>query len=93
MTLVRFDVVYCSLFKCNLRRLTNYPRLSAFLEKVAKIPEARQTGNIERIKRNYYSNYALNSNGIVPPWSRADLARNGLGVSEAIRSSVVGPWL
>jgi glutathionyl-hydroquinone reductase len=66
VTLVRFDVAYHGLFKCNLRRLTDYQRLSAYLMSMLALPGIRETVNIDHIKRGYYSIKALNPNGIVP---------------------------
>jgi putative glutathione S-transferase len=66
VTLVRFDVAYHGVFKCNLRRLADYPALSAYLFRVLAIPGVRQTVSIDHIKRGYYSIRALNPNGIVP---------------------------
>jgi putative glutathione S-transferase len=66
VTLVRFDAAYHSLFKCNLRRLTDYPALSAYLARILTIPGVRETVNIDHIKRGYYSIKALNPTGIVP---------------------------
>jgi glutathionyl-hydroquinone reductase len=65
-TLVRFDAAYHSLFKCNLRRLTDYPALSAYLARFLTVPGVRETVNIDHIKRGYYSIKALNPTGIVP---------------------------
>jgi glutathionyl-hydroquinone reductase len=66
VTLVRFDAAYHGLFKCNLRRIIDYPSLSAYLERVLAIPGIRETVNIDHIKRGYYSMKALNPNGIIP---------------------------
>lgn len=66
VTLVRFDAAYHGLFKCNRRRLADYPRLSAYLERVLAIDGVRGTVNIDHIKQGYYSIKALNPNGIVP---------------------------
>lgn len=66
VTLVRFDAAYHSLFKCNLRRLTDYPALSAYLARILNVPDVRETVNIDHIKRGYYSIKALNPPGIVP---------------------------
>ena len=73
VTLVRFDPAYHGLFKCNLRRLVDYPRLSAYLERILVVPGVRETVNLDHIKRGYYSIKALNPAGIVPqgpalPW-------------------------
>jgi putative glutathione S-transferase len=66
VTLVRFDAAYHGLFKCNLRRLEDYPRLSRYVATILAIPGIRATVNIDHIKRGYYSIKALNPNGIVP---------------------------
>lgn len=66
VTLVRFDAAYHGLFKCNLRRLADYARLSRYVGTIIAIPGIRATVNIDHIKRGYYSIKALNPNGIVP---------------------------
>ena len=66
VTLVRFDVAYHGLFKCNLRRIADYAALTAYLRRMLAIPRIRETVNIDHIKRGYYSIKALNPNGIVP---------------------------
>ena len=66
VTLVRFDAVYYSLFKCNKRRVFDYPNLSAFVRRVFHLPGVADTVNVDHIKRNYYSNRAANPSGIVP---------------------------
>ncbi len=66
VTLVRFDAAYHGLFKCNLRRLSEYANLTAYLKRVLGIPGVRDTVNIDHIKKGYYSIKSLNPNGIVP---------------------------
>jgi putative glutathione S-transferase len=66
VTLIRFDAAYHGLFKCNLRRIADYPALSAFLLRVLETRGVRETVSIDHIKRGYYSIKALNPNGIVP---------------------------
>ena len=66
MTLVRFDAAYHGLFKCNLRRISDYPALSAYQARILAIPGVRDTVSIDHIKRGYYSIKALNPTGIVP---------------------------
>lgn len=66
VTAVRFDAAYHGIFKCNLRRLADYPLLSAWLRRVLAVPGVRETVNIDHIKRGYYSIKSLNPNGIVP---------------------------
>ena len=66
VTLVRFDAAYHGLFKCNLRRLIDYPNLTAYLQRMLAIPGVSKTVNIDHIKQGYYSIKALNPIGIVP---------------------------
>ncbi|MFT3974310.1 MAG: glutathione S-transferase family protein [Amaricoccus sp.] len=66
VTLVRFDAAYHGLFKCNLRRIADYPALSTYLARVLDLPGVRETVNIDHIKRGYYSVKSLNPTGIVP---------------------------
>lgn len=66
VTLVRFDPAYHGLFKTNLRRLADYPRLSAFLRAMLAVPGVAGTVSVDHIKRGYYSLKALNPSGIVP---------------------------
>lgn len=66
VTLIRFDPVYHGLFKCNLRRLLDYPHLSAYTDRILEIPGIRETVNLAHIKVGYYSIKALNPSGIVP---------------------------
>lgn len=76
VTLVRFDTAYHGLFKCNLRRLSEYPNLTAYLKRVLDVPGIRDTVNIDHIRRGYYSIKSLNPNGIVP--KGPDLSHHGL---------------
>lgn len=66
VTLVRFDAAYHGLFKCNLRRLSEYRNLTVYMKRVLAIPGVRSTVNIGHIKTGYYSIKSLNPNGIVP---------------------------
>lgn len=66
VTLVRFDAAYYGLFKCNLRRIADYPRLSRHLEAMLALPGVAETVNIDHIKHGYYSMESLNPSGIVP---------------------------
>lgn len=66
VTLIRFDAAYHGLFKCNLRRLRDYPLLDRYLKSMLSVSGVRQTVNIDHIKQGYYSIKALNPNGIVP---------------------------
>ncbi|MFM7470588.1 MAG: glutathione S-transferase family protein [Nodosilinea sp.] len=66
-TLVRFDTVYYGLFKCNRRRLQDYPALSRYLSQIYHLPGIAATCNLEVVKRDYYTNlFPLNPGGIIP---------------------------
>lgn len=66
VTLVRFDAAYHGLFKCNLRRIADYPRLSDYMKRILAIDGIASTVNLQHIKAGYYSIKALNPSGIVP---------------------------
>jgi hypothetical protein len=53
-TLLRFDAVYYSHFKCNLRRIADYPNLSNYLRELYQVPGVAATVNMDHIKRHYY---------------------------------------
>ncbi len=66
-TLVRFDAVYFSHFKCNLRRIADYPNLSNYLRDLYQQPGIAATVNMDHIKRHYYGSQPhVNPTGIVP---------------------------
>jgi glutathionyl-hydroquinone reductase len=66
-TLLRFDAVYYVHFKCNLRRIAEYPALSRLLRELCRIRGVADTIDMEHIKRHYYlSHRHLNPSGIVP---------------------------
>ncbi len=66
-TLVRFDAVYYSLFKCNRRRIQDYAALRRYLYDVYHLPGVAATCDLEAIKRDYYGNlFPLNPGGIIP---------------------------
>lgn len=66
VTLIRFDAAYHGLFKTNIKRIADFPRLSAYMARVLRLPGVRETVNIDHIKAGYYSIKALNPTGIVP---------------------------
>lgn len=67
VTLVRFDAVYVTHFKCNLRRLVEYPALQAYTERLYRLPGFGDTTRFDEIKTHYYrSHESLNPKGIVP---------------------------
>ena len=53
-TLVRFDAVYHGHFKCNVRRIADYPNLSNYLRDLYQVPGVAETVSLEHIKRHYY---------------------------------------
>jgi glutathionyl-hydroquinone reductase len=66
-TLVRFDAVYYGHFKCNLRRIVDYPNLSNYLRDLYQVPGVAETVNLDHIKRHYYGSHRnVNPTGIVP---------------------------
>ncbi|GAA4503337.1 glutathione S-transferase C-terminal domain-containing protein [Actinoallomurus oryzae] len=65
-TLARFDAVYHGHFKCNLRRIVDYPRLWAYARRLYAIPAFGETTDFDHIKRHYYETHRhLNPYGIV----------------------------
>ena len=66
VTLARFDAAYFGQFKCNLRRIADYPNLSTYLARLIALPAFRDTFNLDHIKRGYYSIRSLNPTRIVP---------------------------
>ena len=74
-SLVRFDAVYYSHFKCNLRRIVDYPNLSNYVRDLYQIPGIADTVNLDHIKRHYYmSMTAINPTRIVPLGPALDFA-------------------
>jgi glutathionyl-hydroquinone reductase len=66
-TLIRFDSVYFSHFKCNLRRVADYPNLWNYTRDLYQVPGIAETVSIDQIKRHYYgSQLKVNPTGIVP---------------------------
>lgn len=67
VTLVRFDAVYVGHFKCNLRRIVDYPHLSGYLRDLYQVPGIAETVRMDHIKRHYYLTHPqLNPSRIVP---------------------------
>jgi putative glutathione S-transferase len=66
-TLVRFDAVYHGHFKCNLRRIVDYPNLHGYLRDLYQVPGIAHTVNFDHIKRHYYVTHTeINPTQIVP---------------------------
>ena len=66
VTLIRFDAAYHGIFKVNRRQIADYPRLSAYMERILRLPGVAGTVNLDHINAGYYSIKALNPSGIVP---------------------------
>ena len=67
VTLIRFDLVYYSHFKCNVRRIVDYPNLLGYAKELYQFPGIAATVNFEHIKKHYYRSHpTLNPTGIVP---------------------------
>lgn len=66
-TLIRFDVAYYGLFKCDRTRIADYPHLSGYLRDLYQLPGIADTCDIDAVKRDYYGNlFPLNPGGIIP---------------------------
>jgi glutathionyl-hydroquinone reductase len=74
-TLIRFDVVYYSHFKCNWRHITEYPNLSHYVRDLYQQPGVAETVSLQQIKRHYYnSQRQVNPTGIVPVGPQLDFS-------------------
>jgi putative glutathione S-transferase len=87
VTLIRFDAAYHGAFKCNIRRLSDYPHISGYVREIYQWPGIRETVRIDQIKRGYYSIAHINPTRIVPlgpeqnfdaPHGRSGLAGEGV---------------
>lgn len=66
-TLVRFDAVYVGHFKCNLKRIADYPAISGYLKALYDQPGIAQTVDIDYIKAHYYGSHkSINPTGVIP---------------------------
>ncbi len=74
-TLVRFDAVYFGHFKCNRRRLVDYPNLWGWTRELYQMPGIAETVDLRHIKEHYYrSHRTINPTGIVPVGPEIDFA-------------------
>ena len=83
-TLARFDAVYHGHFKCNRRRLVDYPNLWAYARELYQVPGVAETVDFDHIKTHYYGSHrSLNPSGIVPRGPEVDFGaphgRDSLG--------------
>jgi len=75
-TLIRFDVVYYSHFKANLKHIEDYPNLSNYLRELYQVEGIASTVNFDHIKTHYYfSQIAINPTQVVPVGPVLDYAR------------------
>lgn len=75
-TLVRFDAVYYSHFKCNVRQIEDYPNLSNYLRDLYQTPGIGETVKFDHIKKNYYGNMVkINPTRVVPIGPALDYSR------------------
>jgi putative glutathione S-transferase len=66
-TLVRFDAVYYSHFKCNQQRIIDYPNIWGYVRELFQMPGVAQTVSLDHIKRHYYASHeSINPTRIVP---------------------------
>ncbi|WP_049972224.1 glutathione S-transferase family protein [Haladaptatus cibarius] len=91
-TLVRFDAVYATHFKCNIRRIVDYPNLWNYLKELYQLPGVAETVRMNHIKEHYYRSHTdINPKGIVPKGPELDFEeahdreRLAGGPPEAIR--------
>jgi putative glutathione S-transferase len=74
-TAIRFDLVYYSHFKCNIRQIRDYPNLQGWLKEVYQTPGIAETVDLAQIKRHYYHSQTwINPSGIVPVGPELDLS-------------------
>lgn len=75
-TLLRFDAVYYSHFKCNRRRLMDYPNLWGYTRELYQVEGVADTVNMDHIKTHYFgSHQSINPTGIVPLGPEIDFSR------------------
>ena len=66
-TLVRFDAVYHGHFKCNLRRIQDYPNLWAYTRRLYALPGIADTVRLDHIRGHYYKSQAvINPTRVIP---------------------------
>jgi putative glutathione S-transferase len=88
-TLIRFDAVYHGHFKCNLRRIADYPKLSNWLREIYQWPGIAETVDFTHIKNHYYGSHkTINPTGIVPKGPAQDFT----GAHDRGRLSGKGVW-
>jgi glutathionyl-hydroquinone reductase len=71
-TLVRFDVAYFSLFKCNRQRIADYPNLSNYMRELYQVPAIAATVKARYYVINYWSIRRVNPTGVIPKGTPVD---------------------
>lgn len=75
-TLIRFDAVYYGHFKCNVKRIEDFPNLANYVRELYQWPGVAETVNMDHIKRHYYySHDTINPTRIVPVGPALDFDR------------------
>ena len=88
-TMIRFDAVYFGHFKCNLRRIADYPNLSNWLRDIYQWPGLAETLDFTHIKNHYYGSHkTINPTGIVPKGPAQDFT----AAHDRARLSGKGVW-
>ena len=91
VTLVRFDAAYYGQFKCNLRRLSDYPNLSNYLRDLYSVPGVAATVDLAHIKHGYYRQRPdRNPSGVVPLGPALDFSRRM--TARGLRPSRSASW-
>lgn len=73
-TLIRFDAVYVGHFKCNKKRIADYPNLNGYMKELYQVPGIKETTDFYHIKRHYYfSHTGINPTQVVPTGPELDL--------------------
>lgn len=74
-TLVRFDPVYVGHFKCNIRRIADYPNLSGYVRDLYQQPGVADTVNMQHIKNHYYASHeSINPSRVIPVGPEIDFS-------------------
>lgn len=75
-TLIRFDAIYAGHFKCNYKRIEDYPVLSNYLRELYQYPGVSETVDIEHAKQHYYrSHESINPSEVIPSGPLLDFSR------------------
>ena len=81
-TLIRFDAVYVGHFKCNIKRIADYPNLSRYLNDLLDHPRVSATIQMDHIKNHYYGSHpSINPSGVVPIGPALDFKKTSLNLT------------